>query len=575
MQPLQSAATGAALNSKENTSLPQSGKLGSRVVTYPIASPDTQKIEELLAESIDTPNGEGGDRLCMLAGSFSPFDELYVKQVFHDSSCVVDPVESKVEKSFDALFHVVGSEPELSNNTLENGTPRAIQIIKDEVSRLHDAISKVQQGTDEDVLSSVSEIAHPLVVEGLNRLNKLVESGNAQFPVHPVFFFMHALQTAVQPYVGLFDDNPITEAFRAELDSHPLLTSLFSENWELFEAVSNTPMLLNVIVQKGELLSETAAKEGIAKLSRKELQGLPFSLLAIRAEDGAGVVLKVTQSVLGSGAYKVAKGMHDISAGRTPSEETAKASLRKQHYALPKDRISGLEEDFEKEAVVSKLLREAGAKNVLPARFIRYKNKAHLFSKKCQAGSLESYGQKYASSDPKERKREALRLAYEQGVTLHIMHTQCGLCHLDYKAGNIMLDGDPKNISSLSTRLSDFGTASPILDEIAVECTATYPPPEMKYGGPAIPVNPAIDMWSFGVMLNQLYHPNQSVRDLAFDQQGTIKQHNLLREIRERGSLSNDPVDALIAKLLSNDPKSRPTAAEVTQELQNISELIA
>lgn len=109
MQPLQSAATGAALNSKENTSLPRSGKLGSSVVMSPIAFPDTQKIEELLAESIDTPNREGGDKLCMLAGSFSPFDELCVKQVFHDSPCVVDPVESKVERSRDFAFHQQGT----------------------------------------------------------------------------------------------------------------------------------------------------------------------------------------------------------------------------------------------------------------------------------------------------------------------------------------------------------------------------------------------------------------------------------------------------------------------------------
>lgn len=539
----------------------QVGMLGNRKVTTPVESPiDNDLLEQLLLDCVISPLASTPLELQMgsllLLGQ-SPLDQSPspVEKVRAVPSTTLDPIQKSVEKQFQSVMQ--GNLEHVSHNS--GGDVH--KVIREAVQH---AQKMIEELGGQNAVDANLDACSIVVSDALNKLQKVMQESKSEYPVHPVFLLMHALRLSVKSYESSITGNPIDTAFREVVDTHPLMQSLFSGNEELFREILSKPMLLKAIAQHGPVLVEQAAKDGVAKLSRKSVQGLPFSLIAIRSEDGASISLKITQRTLGQGTYKVAKGFQELSVSSHATNESAKASIHKARaQGSSPDSLLALEKEVESEASIAKKLQKAGAKNVLHARTVKYNNKVHLFSKQCKAGSIEKYIKQ--RDLPKEH---ALRLAHEQAKTLEVLHDTCHLCHLDLKLDNIMLDGDPEDPGSLTTRLSDFGTTTATSDSVTTSCTATYPPPEMEYGGDEIPIQPSIDMWSFGVMLHQLYHPNILLRDLAFDFQGTKRQEQLLKTIHASCSKTGDPVDQLIGKLLSVDPKIRPSAHEAAIVLE-------
>lgn len=354
--------------------------------------------------------------------------------------------------------------------------------------------------------------------------------------------------------------------------SHPFLAPFAAgKQREFMGMFASYPSFADMVLKAGPKLINEASEKGVAKLSRKNTS-LPYSLVAIRSEDGKTVSLQATGQVLGEGTYKIAKGCFQVTSPVTPEQKIveiqtpiAKISIRKQQLQTLGDaEKQALQDEVKHEALIAQQLLGAGAKNVLATRLINYNNKVHLFSKECRGGNVESYMISRSRRGQPIKKEEALRIAYEQVKVLQVMHDSCGLCHLDLKLPNIMLEGNPEKPDSLVSRLSDFGTTKAIDHSQGIGCVSTFPPPEMAADGSHFPgIAPSLDMWSYGIILYSLYHPGASARNLAFDMQGSEKYHECLNGIRTKCNGSKDPVDHLIVKLLSDNPGERPTAAQV------------
>lgn len=456
------------------------------------------------------------------------------------------------------------SEPEgdvqKSISQLQNHAGSDSEIIRACASDLKKQLIDITQTDKKAILAAFQN----MLSNGLQQLGEFLKSKDRckdHYPVHPLYHLLYELQLIVGSDCKYTEkESLVLAACKNLLSTNTLLQKHFSNDQSLLDLILGSPEFLKTIVEDGPQLAQQAQLQGIAKLSRKTVKDLPGSLVAIRSSDGTKVTLGVTAHPLGRGTYKIAKGLHILSETDTSAVEDAKVSLRKKRKIHHSDL-----EDIEKEAHVSKKLQDAGAQHILRSRVVTYNSKPHLYCKRCRRGNVEDVLLKGSFS-----RQIALQFALEQAKTLNIMHNQCKLCHLDLKLENVMVDGDPSEPTSLTTKLGDFGTAEPIDNKTKIGCTATYPPPEMKYKGPLIPVDPAIDMWSFGVMLHRLFHPKVNLYSLAFNKQGTLDQDALLKNIQENCGKSKDPVDGLIARLFSVDPKMRPTATQAVEVLSSI-----
>ena len=125
--------------------------------------------------------------------------------------------------------------------------------------------------------------------------------------------------------------------------------------------------------------------------------------------------------------------------------------------------------------------------------------------------------------------------------------------------------------------ITDFGL-SEILEEPSSDAhllgsfrgTLNYAAPEvlaLRRKGkrpPSPPIDPAMDMFSFGLVLLELFHGKGSLIIITTDTNQKIRGFSTIRSSLDR----KNPTDAIILDLIDNTPSNRPTAEATLRRLQ-------
>jgi tRNA A-37 threonylcarbamoyl transferase component Bud32/tetratricopeptide (TPR) repeat protein len=164
--------------------------------------------------------------------------------------------------------------------------------------------------------------------------------------------------------------------------------------------------------------------------------------------------------------------------------------------------------------------------------------------------------------------RDAARLIETIARAVGYFHTQ-GVCHLDLKPSNILLDGAPgAPWESVSPKVSDFGIARIEGEPGATETgasgpkgTPSYMAPEQVAARPGT-IGPAADIHALGALLYHLLTgrpPYQGASSAeTFDQ---VRHEAPVPPRRLSGRIPGD-VETICLKCLEKDPKRRYGAAE-------------
>lgn len=157
----------------------------------------------------------------------------------------------------------------------------------------------------------------------------------------------------------------------------------------------------------------------------------------------------------------------------------------------------------------------------------------------------------------------ALEIAMRVTSGLHAAHEQ-GIVHRDLKPANVLLAKDGR------VRISDFGLALTLIGDVSGSDqpagTPRYIAPESLHG--SHPIDRRSDLWSFGIMLHELFFEGDPIRD----------EHGL--PVLEQIGVSSKPtaerirLKAIIRKCLHPAPEDRyATAAEVENALRAVATL--
>ncbi|HEX8627874.1 MAG TPA: serine/threonine-protein kinase [Catenuloplanes sp.] len=164
---------------------------------------------------------------------------------------------------------------------------------------------------------------------------------------------------------------------------------------------------------------------------------------------------------------------------------------------------------------------------------------------------------------------EAARLLAQVTAALTEAHG-LGVVHRDVKPDNILLH---RRGSQLDTRLTDFGIAR-VLDKPglttphAVIGTPQYMAPESITGAPP---TPAADMYAVGVVLYELIVGRTPYA--AEPMVALLSQH--LESAPERHAAIPDAAWSVIDSCMAKDPERRPSAAELTGVLRDLTHQLA
>jgi serine/threonine protein kinase len=164
----------------------------------------------------------------------------------------------------------------------------------------------------------------------------------------------------------------------------------------------------------------------------------------------------------------------------------------------------------------------------------------------------------------------ATRLAILDQIVaaLHHMHAR-GICHLDVKPCNIMLEHPHLSGSAQLYRLADFGlsqAADGSLMPGRYRGTLPYMAPELAVNLRSV-ATPALDIWSVGVVMRELVTLTPPCSSWKGD---AIKSALRDRTLYAVSPPCEPPYAAMMAQCLSYDPGQRPSALQLRSRIASL-----
>jgi len=164
--------------------------------------------------------------------------------------------------------------------------------------------------------------------------------------------------------------------------------------------------------------------------------------------------------------------------------------------------------------------------------------------------------------------KEVVDLSRSLAHLLNTLHGN-GWCHLDVNPANICLT---KNLSPV---LIDFDLTAQINTTILERGTPGYKTPEISFSPAGYKVESSADMWSFGITLLKMIHPELHKQQETAHNNACIRNDpdiftDELVKVHAKLNTSPRPFDKLIVQLIKHTPSQRLTAKELIDELNRL-----
>lgn len=237
-----------------------------------------------------------------------------------------------------------------------------------------------------------------------------------------------------------------------------------------------------------------------------------------------------------------------------------------------------------REAEISQLLVQHGARNIMPMELITYRGRNGTIKHKI----IMTLGKKnlseflctfwYKNEIPQQNeKKTLLRIAREIAIGLRETH-DCGYCHRDMKPENILFDAVGRLL------LIDFEFTAKEGSVNGLGGTVGFLSPEMIASNPrSIAALRSVDIWALGVCFLELllhFNPFQKFQTDLFDHgmrgketgellpQYHIRLNALIDTVCSFLISTDEPILQLTAALLHPDPTKRPSACTIVSRLE-------
>lgn len=306
------------------------------------------------------------------------------------------------------------------------------------------------------------------------------------------------------------------------------------------------------------------------------VEGLPEALFLRECVKGVRGARKQTRVL-----YPCFSGQEELARGSFIFAKLRRPSVLEQPFTPQEERA------FLRESVVSKKLLELHVRHILPIWGIFYKKqsvyKRGLLMPLCSEGSLVSFFQHRLNANMLHTisRLDKMNIAFQIVESIVDFHAN-GICHLDLKAGNILLD---QRDGRLEVFIADLESVSRKGTRVS-EIVSTFPSPEMKRAElmqEKITVSFEMDLWALGDLLffiffgvsllsaNCLVHQTEPIEFLKRAQLIPSNFPELFKEKIRDQSLGphDDRFFEKIPLLFSYDPTRRPSAESVLNVLQD------
>jgi hypothetical protein len=187
-------------------------------------------------------------------------------------------------------------------------------------------------------------------------------------------------------------------------------------------------------------------------------------------------------------------------------------------------------------------------------------------------GDLYQYNQKVQNDFPLRRERTIVLkpLMREALLAVDELHKEARYVHKDIKPGNLLLD------KNMRVRLADLNLAQPIGEKMEDFGTDGYLAPETC--DPSAVATPAVDVWSLGIMLCEMFTGSSLCKAHGFDSNFDLMDECIRRKYSAipvtplfhpsaSSPLCTEDFDAIdmLTKMLTFDPKKRSTLEQILQ----------
>ncbi|CAB4054660.1 unnamed protein product [Lepeophtheirus salmonis] len=179
-------------------------------------------------------------------------------------------------------------------------------------------------------------------------------------------------------------------------------------------------------------------------------------------------------------------------------------------------------------------------------------------------GSLESY---ILNSHNSISTAFILSITNEVGNALCYMHDR-GIVHLDVKSSNILLTNHPCKIRA---KLADLGFAQKLVPHnsskiLSIRGTPAWMAPEILVKRKRIYMYPSADIYSFGILLWQLFERKEPYKDLSI---GEVYEFKAKNHHPELSSLFTSALKEILLLCWYLDPFSRPSIREILKKMNS------